>query len=173
MKSLSRVRLFVTPRTAAHQAPLSIGFSRQEYWSGLPFPPPGHLPNPGIKPTSPALQADALTSELPGKPYLIIREMQIKTTMRYQLPSFTMAVIKKQKIMSFGEKVEKLELLCTAGGKVKWYSYYGKQYGGSTKNLNRITIWSSNSASGYVPKRIEITISKRFVYPCSQKHYSS
>ena len=49
---LSRVRLFTTPWTAAHQAPLSMGFSRQEYWSGLPFPSPGDLPDPGIKPTS-------------------------------------------------------------------------------------------------------------------------
>ena len=52
----------------AHQAPLSTGFSRQEYWSGLPFPSPGDLPDPGIEPRSPALQADALTSEPPGKP---------------------------------------------------------------------------------------------------------
>ena len=48
--ALSRVRLFATPWTAAHQAPLSMGFSRQEHWSGLPFPPPGHLPDPGIEP---------------------------------------------------------------------------------------------------------------------------
>ena len=68
MKLLSRVRLFATPWTVAHQAPLSMGFSRQEYWSGLPFPSPEDLPNPGIEPRSPALQADALTSELPGKP---------------------------------------------------------------------------------------------------------
>ena len=57
--SLSHVRLFVTPRTVAHQAPPSMGFSRQEYWSGLPFPSPGDLPDPGIKPGSTALQADA------------------------------------------------------------------------------------------------------------------
>ena len=50
----------------AHQAPLSMGFSRQEYWSELPFPSPGDLPNPGIKPGSPALQADTLPSEPPG-----------------------------------------------------------------------------------------------------------
>ena len=56
------------PCTVAHQAPLFMGFSRQEYWSGLPFPSPGELPNPGIKPRSPALQAAALTSEPPGKP---------------------------------------------------------------------------------------------------------
>ena len=68
VKSLSRVRLFATPWTVACQAPLSMGFSRQEYWSGLPFPSPGDLPNPGIEPGSPALQADALSSEPPGKP---------------------------------------------------------------------------------------------------------
>ena len=57
-----------TPQTAAHQASLSMGFSRQEDWSGLPCPPPGDLPNPGIKLRSPALQVDSLPSEPPGKP---------------------------------------------------------------------------------------------------------
>ena len=52
----------------ACQAPLSVGFSRQEHWNGLLFPSPGNLPNPGIKPISPALQADSLPTELPGKP---------------------------------------------------------------------------------------------------------
>ena len=70
VKSLSRVRLFATPWTIAYQAPLSVGFSRQEYWSGLPFPSPGDLPYPGIKPRSPALWADALSSKPPGKPIL-------------------------------------------------------------------------------------------------------
>ena len=55
VKSLSRVRLFVTPCTVAHQAPPSMGFSRQEYWSGLPLPSPGDLPDPGIEPRSPTL----------------------------------------------------------------------------------------------------------------------
>ena len=68
VKSLSRVLLFATPWTVAYQAPLSMGFSRQEYWSGLPFPSPGDLPNPGIEPRFPALQTDALPSEPPGKP---------------------------------------------------------------------------------------------------------
>ena len=63
VRSLSHVRLSVTPRTVAHQAPLSMGFSRQEYWSGLLFPSPGHLPDPGIEPGSPALQADSLLTE--------------------------------------------------------------------------------------------------------------
>ena len=73
VKSLSRVRLFVIPWTVAHQAPPSLGFSRQEYWSGLPFLSPGDLPDPGIEPRSPALQADTLTSEPPGKPILDIQ----------------------------------------------------------------------------------------------------
>ena len=60
-KLLSRVRLFATPWTVAHQAPLSMEFSRQEYWSGLPFPSPGDFPNPGIKSRSPALLADSLS----------------------------------------------------------------------------------------------------------------
>ena len=67
MKPLSGVQLFTTPWTVAHQAHPSMGFSRQEYWSGLPFPSPGDLPDPGIEPGSPALEADALTSEPPGK----------------------------------------------------------------------------------------------------------
>ena len=67
MKLLSHVQLFATPWTAAYQAPLSMEFSRQEYWSGSPFPSPGDLPKPGIEPGLPALQADALLSEPPGK----------------------------------------------------------------------------------------------------------
>jgi len=70
VKSLSRVPLFVTPWTVAYQAPPSMGFSRQECWSGLPFPSPGDLPDPGIESGSPALRADALLSEPPGKPIL-------------------------------------------------------------------------------------------------------
>ena len=70
VKSLSHVRLFATPWTVAYQAPLSMGFSRQECWSGLPFPSPGDLPNPGIEPSYPAVQADALLSEPPGKPII-------------------------------------------------------------------------------------------------------
>ena len=67
VKSLSRVQLFATPWTVAHQAPLSMEFSRQEYWSGLPFPSPRDLPDPGIKPGSSTLQTDVLPSEPPGK----------------------------------------------------------------------------------------------------------
>ena len=73
VESLSRVQLFGTPWTVAYQVPPSIRFSRQEYWSGLPFPSPGYLPNPGIEPTSPALQQSptlqvvSLSTKPPGK----------------------------------------------------------------------------------------------------------
>ena len=65
VKSLGHVQLFATPWTVAHQ----VLPSRREYWSGLPFPSPEDLPDPGIEPGFPTLQADALPSELPGKPY--------------------------------------------------------------------------------------------------------
>ena len=71
MKSFSCVQLFVTPWTVAHQASLSMGFYRQEYWSGLSFPSPVDLSNTGIEPRSPTLQADTLTSEPPGSPSLV------------------------------------------------------------------------------------------------------
>ena len=68
MESISLVRLFATPWTVAHHVSLSMGFfSRQEYWSGLPFTSPRDVPNPGIEPKSPALQADSLPSDPPGK----------------------------------------------------------------------------------------------------------
>ena len=71
VKSLSHVRLFVTPKTVAYQAPLPMGFSRQEYWSGLPFPCPEDLPDPGIVPVSlasPAWAGGFFTTAPPGKP---------------------------------------------------------------------------------------------------------
>ena len=71
LNCFSHVQLFVTPWTMAHHSPLSMGFSRQEYWSGLPFSPPEDLPDPGIKPTSPkspALQVDSLPLSHQGNP---------------------------------------------------------------------------------------------------------
>ena len=62
VNSLSRVRLFAAPWTVAYQAPSSMGFSRQEYWRGVPFPSPGDLPDPGIEPASPALAGRFFTS---------------------------------------------------------------------------------------------------------------
>ena len=66
-------------KSGAHQAPLSTGFSRQEYWSGLPFPSSGHLPDPGIKPRSPALQVDSLPTVPPGKPCFYLH-LSLKAT---------------------------------------------------------------------------------------------
>ena len=82
VKLLSRVRLLATPWTVAYQAPPSMGFSRQEYWSGLPFPSPGDLPDPGIELRSPAFQADTLTSEPPGK-----------SKIKYISPFFIMVIL--------------------------------------------------------------------------------
>ena len=73
MKLLSHVRPFVNPWTSAYQAPLSMEFSRQEYWSGMPFASPGDLPDPGIELGSPTLQAEALPSDPPGKPSLLVK----------------------------------------------------------------------------------------------------
>ena len=70
VKSLSHVQLFATPWTVAYQDPPSLGFSRQEYWSGLPFPSPGDIPDPAIKPRAPTPQADSLSAEPPGKPII-------------------------------------------------------------------------------------------------------
>ena len=75
---------YATPWTVAHQAPLSMGFSRQDSWSGLPFPSPGDLPDPGIEPGPPSLPVDSLLSDPLGKPL----------TMKYQ-------TIKKKEIMPF------------------------------------------------------------------------
>ena len=75
LSHFSCVQLCATLCTAAYQAPLSMGFSRQEYWNGLPFPSPGYLPDPGIKPGSSTLQADALPSEPPGKPVFGFTEL--------------------------------------------------------------------------------------------------
>ena len=78
----SPVLLFLTPWTVAYQAPPSIEFSRQEYWSGLPFPFPGKLPNPRIELRSPALQADSLLTELSGKPLGYLLDSNLYVTDR-------------------------------------------------------------------------------------------
>ena len=79
--SLSPARVSATPRTAAHQAPPSLGFSRQEYWSGLPFPPPGDLPDPGIEPrppVCPALQVDSLPRGHRESPYILFLSSHVR-----------------------------------------------------------------------------------------------
>ena len=85
MKLLSRVRLFATPWTVAYQALLSMGFSRQRYWSGLPFPSPEDLPDPGIEPWSLTLQGDALPSEPPGKLYITLWNAEFEYGLRMSL----------------------------------------------------------------------------------------
>ena len=75
VQAQSSVQLFVTPWTVAYQASLSVGFSRQEYWSGLSFPPTGDLPNPGIETESPALAGRFFTTEPPGKPYTLLTNL--------------------------------------------------------------------------------------------------
>ena len=72
LSRFSRVRLFGTPWTIVRQAPLSMEFIRQEFWSGLPLPSPGDLPDPGIELGSPTLQENSLPSEPPGKPYKVL-----------------------------------------------------------------------------------------------------
>ena len=78
LSCLSRVQLFATPWTVALQAPLFVGFSRQEYWSGLLFPPPGDLSNPGIEPESLTSQVDSLPLSHQGSPKYCIRDRQWK-----------------------------------------------------------------------------------------------
>ena len=75
LSHFSHVRFFAIPWTITLLSPLSMGFFRQQYWSGLPFPSPGNLPDPGIKPGPPALQADSLPSEPPGKPRRLYRSL--------------------------------------------------------------------------------------------------
>ena len=86
------MRLFATPWTVARQAPLSMGFSRQEYWSGLPCLSPGDLPDPGIKPRSPALQADSLPFELAGNGWNFILPKSLKVIKRKQRKKLTTLV---------------------------------------------------------------------------------
>ena len=90
-QSLSPVQLFVTPWTVAHQAPLSMEFSRQEYWSMLPFPTPGNLPNPGIKPTSlasPALAGRLFITALSGKRNTIWYHLYVKSKNMKQMNEY-------------------------------------------------------------------------------------
>ena len=77
---LSHVQLFATPWTVAHQAPLSMGFPREEHWNGLPFPSPGDLPAPGIEPASPSLQADSLLLSHQGSILLALPIFQRETS---------------------------------------------------------------------------------------------
>ena len=82
---LSHVQLFATPWTVAHQAPLSTRFSRQEYWGGLPFPSPGDLPDPRIRPKSPALHVGSLSLSHQGSPLKFINHINMDNREKYQV----------------------------------------------------------------------------------------
>ena len=114
VKSLSRVQLFATPWTVAHQAPLSVGFSRQEQWSGLTFPSPGNLPNSGIKPRSPKLQADTLPSEPPGKP-ATLADVQIPRLTCQSLTNYCSLSLTKHCVQLLQEELASAWQTCASG----------------------------------------------------------
>ena len=107
-QSLSHVQLFASSWTIAHHARLSTGFSRQQYWSGLPFPSPGNLPDPGSEPRSPALQADSLLSEPPGKLRGYINSHQLNPSV--ELKPFALDV--DNSILQMGKLRVLWSLLC-------------------------------------------------------------
>ena len=108
MKLLSRVQLFVISWTVWYQAPLSMGFSRQEYWNGLPFPSPGDLRDPGIKPRCPTLQADASLSQPPGKPLLYCTLLQVSIKICHDL--FSLAIYQILIHFHYGRRI--LDISC-------------------------------------------------------------
>ena len=106
-KSLQSCPPLCKPMTIAHNASRSTGFSRHEYWSGLPFPSPGDLPDPGIEPRSPSLEADALTSEPPGK---MIQNLENK--MALQINRLETRIEKRQKMFNKDlEEIKKSQLI--------------------------------------------------------------
>ena len=122
---LNRVLLFVIPWTVVNQASLSLEFSRQEYWSGLVFPSPGDLDDPGTEPRSPALQADTLPSEPPGKDscQCMAKPIQYYKVISLQLNKF---MLKKRKQLSFNKKINLKKILKANCGKkgshlIDWY----------------------------------------------------
>ena len=97
---------FGTPQTVAHQAPLSMGFSRQEYWSMLPFPPPGHLPDPGIKLTSSALVSRFFTTEAPGKYLHVYFRIVIEKNLHMSEPTLFKLWLFNGQLKHLGKKIE-------------------------------------------------------------------
>ena len=115
VKSLRCVRFFAIPQTVNYQAPQSMGFSRQEFWGRLSFPSPGDLPNPGIEPWSPALQADALPSEPPGK---LSYNLYNKVTQLYVCVCMSVCVCVLFPILfhdGLSRDIEYISLHCTVG----------------------------------------------------------
>ena len=116
------VWLFATPWTIVHQAPLFTGFSRHRYWSGFPCPPPGDLPNLETELASPALQADSLQAELPGKPIIAII-MMIYNYHLFEWWNYQTLVMPNTR-----ENVEHQEFTLIAGENAKWYSHFGGHF---------------------------------------------
>ena len=109
MKSLSRVRLFATPWTVAHQAPQSIGFSRHEYWSELPFPAPGDLPDPGIKPRPPHCRQTLYRLSLQGSVTLsLLIEIVSNPSSLFSILSQTIQHVRSLEVFSIRIKVSHL-----------------------------------------------------------------
>ena len=138
---LSRVWIFVTPWTVACQAPLSMGFSRQEYWSGLPFPPPGDLPDPGIEPVSPAPLASAgrffLPLAPPGKPLLYQRpHHSLLLTSGYFIHSYCLDG--PQRNLSFQSRLRSMVTLLRIYDLTLWSESHGPS---STRGLFSCLFW--------------------------------
>ena len=149
VKLLSHVLLFETPWIVASKSPLSMGFSRQEYWSGLTFPSPGDLPHPGIESGSPTLQADALPSEPQGKPirlYLCSSIWPLLTNVLYSIEKNDFLhswVHNEHKFTNCSDlphsrqilyHLSQLENIGTQGMKISWLRLYRKQWQSSLQN---------------------------------------
>ena len=104
----------VTPQTVAHQAPLSMGFSRQEYWSGLPIPSPGNLPDPRIEPGSPTLQADSLPSELSFIEFLLCAKLSIYVIFHLTI-HMTISKMRTRKLRNSADVIKVIYLRGQAG----------------------------------------------------------
>ena len=146
VKSLSHIRLFATSWTVAYQAPLSMGFSRQEYWSGLSLPSPGDLPDPGIEPGSPALQTEALPSETPRKPFNIV-SYHINVNKNH---NEICCDKKRQIIKKYCQECGEMGALIHCWWKCKMASYFKKQSCSSLKLIHEVAVWSSNSSLKYL-----------------------
>ena len=180
LSHFSHVQLFATLWTVAHQAPLSMVFSRQGYWSGLPCPPPGDLPNPEIRPTSlmsPALAGGFFTTCSTWRVCLKFGKIekgylykQTKTTMRYHLIPVRMAIIKKSKITNTRKGVEKMETTlqhwcqeCKLVHPITAWRFI--------KKLKIVTVWSSNPTLGHILRKDKSSNLNRCIHPKTKTKY--